>query len=134
MTVRHYRLPFPPSVNRIWRAVLGRIVLSADARKWLKAATAALPAGRVPPPLTGRLRVRLVLHAPRTMGRKAWDVFNREKLVCDLLTKQRVWLDDSQIDEGQVVRGPPDSGPGFVEIYIEEIHHESLLRGPGHCA
>lgn len=115
-----YRLPFPPSVNRIWRAVLGRVVLSAAARKWLKAAGNALPPGRVVP-LRGRLHVTLKLHAPAKLRGKAWDVFNREKLLCDLLTKQRVWIDDSQIDVGTIVRGTPDTGAGFVVVTIFEV-------------
>ncbi|MFI2901407.1 RusA family crossover junction endodeoxyribonuclease [Klebsiella aerogenes] len=117
-----YRLPFPPSVNRIWRAVGGRIVLSAAARAWLKLAANAMPPGRVPPPLTGRLRVTITLHAPRTLRNKAWDCANREKILCDFLTKQRVWLDDSQIDELYIIRCEPDpAGAGFAVIHIVEV-------------
>lgn len=120
MTRTIYRLPFPPSVNRIWRAFGGRLILSAAAREWKKLAVNALPSGRVVP-LRGRLHVTLVLHAPAALRNKAWDVFNREKLLCDLLTAQRVWLDDSQIDHGEVIRGGVDDGPGFVEVIIEEF-------------
>lgn len=116
-----YTLPFPPSVNAIWRAVAARVVLSAQARAWLKAAHNALPTGRIAPPLRGRLEVAITLHAPAAMGAKAWDIFNREKLLCDFLTKERVWLDDSQIDVGHVYRGAPDSGRGRVTIEIREI-------------
>lgn len=120
MTRTLYRLPFPPSVNRIWRAFGGRLILSAAAREWKKLAVNALPSGRVVP-LHGRLHVMLVLHAPASLRNKAWDVFNREKLLCDLLTAQRVWIDDSQIDHGEVIRGCIDDGPGFVEVIIEEL-------------
>ena len=116
----NYRLPFPPSVNRIWRAVAGRVVLSAAARAWKKTAANALPTGHVVP-LTGRLRVTLMLYPPARLKNKAWDVFNREKLLCDLLTEQRVWLDDSQIDCGIVVRGAPDAGAGYVDVMIQEL-------------
>lgn len=118
-------LPWPPSVNRIWRAVLGRVILSAAARAYIKAAAAALPAGRVPPPLAGRLWVTLTLHpperAPRNKGPGAtWDIANREKIVCDVLTKQRVWCDDSQIDVMVIQRGAP-RGPGSVTVHIVTI-------------
>jgi crossover junction endodeoxyribonuclease RusA len=114
------RLPFPPSVNRIWRALGVRVVLSAEARAWKKAAVNVLPTGRVVP-LRGRLRVTLLLCAPAKLRNKPWDVFNREKLLCDLLTAQRVWIDDSQIDHGIVLRGTVDAGAGFVDVLIEEI-------------
>ena len=113
------RLPFPPSLNRIWRAVQGRVVLSAAAREWKRAAVNALPRGRVPPPLAGRLIVTLHLCPPAKLANKALDIANREKLLCDLLTEQRVWLDDSQIDVMLIVRGLPDE-KGFVDILIQE--------------
>ena len=119
MTTRRYRLPFPPSLNRIWRAVSGRLILSAAAREWKIAAANALPRGRIPPPLTGRLVVTLHLCPPTKLARKSWDVANREKLAMDLLTEQRVWLDDSQIDVMLIVRGRPDD-KGYVDILIQE--------------
>lgn len=119
MTTRLYRLPFPPSLNRIWRAVGSRVLLSAAAREWKIAAANALPRGRVPAPLAGRLIVTLHLCPPTKLARKAWDVANREKLLCDLLTEQRVWLDDSQIDVMLIVRGLPDD-KGYVDILIKE--------------
>lgn len=114
------RLPFPPSLNRIWRAVLGRVVLSAAARQWSAAAANAMPRGRVPPPLIGRLAVTLLLCPPASYGRRKWDIANREKLLCDLLTKQRVWLDDEQIDVLLIVRGAAHD-KGYVDILIQEL-------------
>lgn len=114
------RLPFPPSLNRIWRAVQGRVVLSAPAREWAAAAAAAMPRGRVPPPFEGRLAVTMLLCPPAAYGRRKWDIANREKLLCDLLTKQRVWLDDEQIDALLIVRGLPHE-KGFVDILIQEL-------------
>lgn len=115
-------LPFPPSVNRIWRCLGCRVVLSAAARAWIKAAHNALPVGRVPAPLKGRLAVRIALYAPRELAGKAWDIFNREKLLCDFLTKERVWLDDSQIDAGIIVRMPCNADDaGKAIVLIQEI-------------
>lgn len=115
------RLPFPPSLNRIWRAVAGRIVLSKLARQWISDAPAHLPRGRVVP-LSGRLRVDMTLCAPQSLRGKAWDIMNREKLLCDLLTKQRVWLDDSQVDSFLIERGEYDeTGRGYVDILITTI-------------
>lgn len=115
------RLPFPPSLNRIWRAVAGRVVLSKLARQWTNDAPAYLPSGRVVP-LKGRLRVDLTLCAPAKLRGTDWDVMNREKLLCDLLTKQRVWLDDSQVDSFHIERGEYDErGKGYVDILITTL-------------
>ena len=114
------RLPFPPSLNRIWRAVQGRVLLSAAAHEWMAAAVNALPRGRVPPPLAGRLAVTLTLAPPRSYGGRRWDIANREKLLCDLLTKQRVWLDDSQIDTLLIMRAPATTDKGYVDILVQE--------------
>lgn len=79
-----------------------------------------MPRGRVPPPFTGRLVVTLLLCPPANYGKRKWDVANREKLLCDLLTKQRVWLDDEQIDLLLIVRGVASNDKGYVDILIQE--------------
>lgn len=112
-------LPWPPSVNRIWRAVGGRIILSLLARRYHKAAANALPSGKVDT-LTGRLAVHVVLYPPASLKNVCHDVMNREKIVCDALTKQRVWGDDSQIDDFHIVRGAP-AGKGCAVLTIKEI-------------
>lgn len=98
----------------------GKILLSMIARKYKKAAAAALPVGRVPPPLTGRLLVWMTLHPPLKLAGARWDIANREKLMIDCLTEQRVWLDDSQIDAMVILRGTP-SGAGRVELTIHTL-------------
>ena len=98
--------------------MLGRIVLSKAARKYKRALAAALPSGPVRP-LTGRLVVWQILHAPESIG-PCWDICNREKLAMDVLTEQRIWLDDSQIDCMMIVRGKP-SGKGRMELAIREV-------------
>lgn len=119
---RQLTMPWPPSVNRIWRAFGGRVILSAPARQYAKAAARALPPGRVVAPLAGRLLVWLTMHPPTKLarGKQAWDIANREKLLCDAMTKQRVWLDDSQIDTMVIQRGEP-RGDGCVEVSIHTI-------------
>ena len=113
-------LPWPPSVNRIWRASNDRIILSQPARRYHKAAANALSPGKVET-LRGRLAVRVVLHPPFSLGvGTRWDIMNREKCMCDALTKQRVWLDDSQIDDFHALRGVP-KGKGCAVLTIEEI-------------
>jgi crossover junction endodeoxyribonuclease RusA len=110
-------LPWPPSLNRIWRAINNRILLSAEARTFHRAAKNALPPGRTPKPLTGRLAVQITLCPPKHQQDAVWDIANREKLICDTLTKQRIWEDDSQIDWLLLVRGSAfASGRAIVSI------------------
>lgn len=112
-------LPWPPSVNRIWRAVAGRVVLSEPARRYAITCANALPTGRVVP-LRGRLRVVMTLHAPSAQAKSRYDIANREKHVFDVLTRQRVWLDDSQIDELTILRAEP-RGAGVAILHIHEL-------------
>lgn len=111
-------LPWPPSLNRIWRAFGQRVILSKFAREYKIAAANALPT-RVEP-LTGRLRVLVVLHPPESYGKRKFDIANREKCMIDTLTEQRVWLDDSQIDEITFVRAFPIA-KGAAILTITEI-------------
>lgn len=120
-----YALPFPPSLNRIWRAVAGRLLLSEQARQYLPRVVNALPMGRIVP-LTGRLAVLVALHPPHKLARekgRRWDVMNREKLLCDCLTKAKVWLDDSQIDDFRVMRMGvlPAAPEGCAWVHITEL-------------
>lgn len=124
MTTR-LTLPWPPSLNRIWRAVGGKLLLSLVARNYKRAAAAALPVGRVPPPLSGRLLVWMTLHPPLKLANARWDIANREKLMIDCLTEQRVWLDDSQIDAMVILRGEP-AGAGRVELTIHTLEPGEL--------
>jgi crossover junction endodeoxyribonuclease RusA len=112
-------LPWPPSVNRIWRAILGRVVLSESARNYVPKLINKLPTGPVDP-LRGRLFVTMLMRPPLKLKNRAMDIANREKLVCDCLTKQRVWLDDSQIDMMLIARGAP-CDEGCVEMLIQEM-------------
>lgn len=116
MRTLNLTLPWPPSFNRIWRVFQGRILLSKAAREWKVAAANALPRGRVEP-LQGRLVVTMQLCAPTSV--KCYDIANREKIVADTLTEQRVWLDDEQVDVWLIMRGEP-CAKGQVDILIKE--------------
>jgi crossover junction endodeoxyribonuclease RusA len=112
-------LPWPPSTNKIWRAVKGRVLASKVARKYKVSVAAHLPTGPVHT-LTGRLVVWMTLHPPAALQQE-WDIANREKVLMDALTAQRVWVDDAQIDALMITRGKPDPGAGRVELAIREV-------------
>ena len=91
-------LPMPPSVNACYanRPGFGRVKTAAY-RNWLKEAgwevVRQAPGLR---PIIGDVSVDMVFE--RRRDRRS-DLDNRCKALLDLLTKQRAWIDDSQVVE-----------------------------------
>ena len=112
-------LPYPPSVNTIWRRVGAKTLLSADGRAYRKlVADAVLLAGiRRGLQADARLSVELLACPP---DRRRRDLDNIPKAVFDALTHAGVWADDSQIDRMSVSRMAPVSG-GALLVRIEVI-------------
>jgi len=115
-----FRLPFPPSVNRMWRMVRvgrgARMLLSREGRAYRTDVCARLAVG-CGAPLRGRLAVRLQVQPP---DRRRRDLDNVQKAVFDSLQHAGVYEDDSQIDELVVKRGPVVRG-GQVCVELTEI-------------
>ena len=107
------RLPYPPSVNRYWRAFRGRLIISKIGREYHKEVAALLKELSAPPE-AGRLAVFILATMP---DRRTRDIDNILKVCLDSLTKCGIWHDDSQIDEIVVKRGKV-SKPGCVEIEV----------------
>lgn len=110
-------LPYPPSVNRAYRTVSGRVILSKVGREYRESVRAALGLrGYI---LTnGRLAVSISMHAPDNRKR---DVDNVLKCALDALTHAGIWDDDSQIDRLLVERAEPAPKYGFIVVSIEQI-------------
>ena len=86
----------PPSVNRRWRAVNGRVILSEAGREWRREAKAMLES--IMP------GVDLPLVAPYGISISWWpadsraqDLDNRVKPILDLLQHLRVITNDSEV-------------------------------------
>lgn len=92
-------IPFPPSVNLMYRVFRGRAIVSREGRAYRQAVTEAL-AGT--PKATGRVSVRIVAHPPDNRRR---DLDNLLKASLDGLVHGGALEDDSQIDELRIVRG-----------------------------
>jgi len=114
-------LPFPPSVNRYWRApnsgpLKGRHLISAAGRAFQSAACAAIieQLRRLPKPSTESAAVEILLFPPDARRR---DIDNYNKALFDALTHVGVWEDDSQVKRMLVEWGPIVKG-GRVEITI----------------
>ncbi|GGS06788.1 RusA family crossover junction endodeoxyribonuclease [Deinococcus sedimenti] len=131
-TALTFTLPFPPSLNSIWRATLvpckpkkpgappwaARILLSQDGRQYRRAVRDIIRALNSPStPPGARLALHLHVCPP---DRRARDLSNIPKALEDALTHAGVWADDSLIDELRVTRGSVTTG-GQVHVTITSL-------------
>lgn len=96
-------LPWPPSVNRYWRNVQGRTLISEEGRRYRDAVAGQALEHRWPKHGDKRLTVRIEAWVPDKRRR---DLDNMLKAALDALTHAGVWDDDSQIDDLRIVRMP----------------------------
>ncbi len=109
-------LPFPPSVNRYYRHVGYRTLLSREGRQY-RAAVCSLLAGRVQQPLSVPLQAELHLYPP-DRRRRDWDNF--QKGVWDSLQHAGIYLDDSQVRRAVIEMHEPD-GKARAECHIQPL-------------
>lgn len=111
-------LPWPPSVNRYWRAVNGRNILSAEGR--------AYRASLRPSEMIVRGRVAVLISAYPPDNRRR-DLDNMLKATLDALVHTGAIEDDGDIDDLHIVRGDPSKIeiPPCVIIYIKTITPEA---------
>lgn len=108
-------LPFPPSMNHYWRRC-GHIMHISEAGKRFRKDVQAV-VGLRPRTISGRVSVSVTVFAP---DRRVRDIDNLLKPMLDALTHSGIWLDDGQVDDLRIVRGPVEK-PGRVEVLIETI-------------
>lgn len=113
-------IPWPPSVNTLYRTYQGRVIYSKEGRIYkLDVATAVLQAGLRSH--FGRHRLRVEIRACQTDRRKR-DLDNLAKASLDALTKAGLWEDDSTIDELTIKRSIVCAGTGSrLEILASAI-------------
>ena len=112
-------LPFPPSINRYWRNVGPRTLISREGRQYRKSVCSQL-AGRFRQPMTSTLEVELHLYPP-DRRRRDWDNF--QKAIWDALQHAGVYRDDSQTKKATVEMDEPD-GHARAEVTIQERTHD----------
>jgi crossover junction endodeoxyribonuclease RusA len=108
-------LPWPPSCNTYYRAVKGRVLLSARGRKYKDDVSIVLMAARVKA-IPGRIRLDIDLHPP---DRQKRDCDNSLKALVDSL-KGHLFVDDSQVDEIHVYRREVRR-PGVAVVTVSRI-------------
>lgn len=141
-------LPFPPSVNRLWRSyvdikpcfkkgkhvslmarswrigqLITRTVLSQEGKTFYEETKWGIMqqarAQGVFKPLTGRIAIVMSLHRK---DQRKYDIDNNQKAMLDALGLEKGGLiqDDKQIDLILNVRGEVDK-PGYVRLWVYEI-------------
>ena len=127
------QLPFPPSVNAMWRTprsgpLAGRTMLSKDGRKYREAVQQALVLQCVAlRGIADRVAVEIEARMP---DRRKRDLDNLPKAVLDALTHAGLWADDEQIDDLRVWRAPQLSGEVIVRAAQADLvlaDREALL-------
>ena len=88
-----FYLPMPPSANKIWRAVNGRVIKSAEYRKWIKEAAVAIRTNENYRQFKGDCHVGI--DVPRI--RSNMDLDNRIKPALDALQAAGVIENDSSV-------------------------------------
>ena len=112
MTVE-YELPYPPSVNRYWRMVKGRMLISREGRVFRRRICSSLAAAGAEP-MDGPLAVRIEVYPPDNRRR---DIDNVMKALLDALQDGGAYHDDSQIVKLNIEkRGCVTGGRTIVRI------------------
>ena len=111
-------LPWPPSVNAVYRRAKHGVTLSDRARTYRYEVLEKVMRDRVPRErVTYRLAVMIHAHPPADSRKH--DLDNIQKAVLDGLQHAGVYADDSQIDDLWTIRLAPVKG-GSVSVFIRE--------------
>jgi crossover junction endodeoxyribonuclease RusA len=118
---RTFRLPWPPSVNTLYRCRTGssKPYISKRGKQFFDEALEDIrrQLGDVPP-IMGRVRVCVELTCP---DRRARDIDNHgAKAVLDSIVKAGLIVDDEQVDDLRIIRLGVES-PGCADVTITEI-------------
>lgn len=111
-------LPFPPSVNVMYRRGKFSTYLSKQGREY-KTTVADIVSELSLAKLIGRIEVFISLSSPT---KRQYDIDNRVKAVLDSI-EGWAFIDDNQIDKLTVVRHEPSKG-GYCKVVLMEIEKE----------
>ena len=120
-----FELPFPPSMNHLWRRVGARTLLSRGGRAFRQTVGAILAARGVRP-LDGPLEIVIDVHPP---DRRRRDLDNLQKALLDALAHGGAYHDDAQIARLSIERGAVVEG-GRVRVWLRSLPTQA---GPRTC-
>lgn len=113
-----YTLPFPPTVNHIWKHGPRGVYMTKEGKAYRVRVFEAVRTGRPVKTITGRVKAIITVFPPDNRRR---DLDNLLKATLDALTYAQVWLDDSQIDSLTIERGTVERGNGRVVVNVEAV-------------
>jgi len=109
-------LPFPPSVNAMWRSINGRTILSKKGREYRQFAVAILEGTvEIENMITDKVSVKLVLQPPTA---RKFDIDNFTKAIFDALTHAKIWEDDELVYHMEIFKGKKIEG-GLAVLTIK---------------
>lgn len=122
MNPTFYKLPYPPSVNTVYRhAVRGKhsvMFMTQNGKDYIKTVKSLMINYGDPRFGQERVKVEIDVYPP---DRRKRDLGNLDKVLMDSLQHARVFDDDGQIDDLHYVRKEV-SKPGFVIVRITPIN------------
>lgn len=107
-------LPWPPSVNQMWRMFNNRLIISKVGREYRKAVADQVLIQRANKLIEEKIRVEIEAFRPDNRRRDLDNIF---KGVLDGLTHAGVWKDDSQIVDLRIYWAEEIGGMLKVRIY-----------------
>lgn len=109
-------IPWPPSVNKLWRVWNRRIILSTEARDY-KRTIKQLYYTWDKVNLDGRLKILINAFPPDKRDR---DLDNLLKITLDSLQGAGLFKNDSKFDDVHILRNKTVKG-GILEVYIGKM-------------
>lgn len=110
-------LPWPPSVNRYWRNVQGRTIISAEGRSYRERVFHQMLAQSVVHKVAEPIKVTIEAYRPDNRRR---DLDNLLKATLDALAVAGVYNDDSQIVDLHIYWAKDIGGMLKVKIEVAE--------------
>lgn len=109
-------LPYPPSVNRYYRSVGGRVLIAKEGRRYRERVRPIVECTGMQT-ICRPLRMDILAYPPDSRRR---DLDNLFKCLADSLVKAKAIADDSLIDDWRIRRGPVVPG-GECVVELETI-------------
>ena len=107
-------LPYPPSINHLYRRVGGRTIISRGGRRYREEVCALLAAAQVRE-FDGPVRIEIEIYPP---DRRRRDIDNVQKALLDALEHGGAYRDDSQIVKLEIEkRAAVPGGRTLVRIW-----------------
>ena len=111
-------LPYPPSVNSMYRTFRGRMLISKKGREWMKLAVHEAKLQANGWFVTGACSIAIKAYVPDNRRR---DIDNISKGLFDSLTHAGIWNDDCQVKDMRITHCGIDRTNPRCECVVEAL-------------